>query len=308
MPAPIRVLVSGSGKMGRAIIDAIAADDRLDLAGALLHDQESAMATPIRVLVSGSGKMGRAIIDAIAADDSVEPVGAVDKLDAADDLPLPGGAHIPLFHDTTTAFAAAKPDVVIDFTNAAWTPIVAQAALDHGTRMVIGTTGLPEAFIAQLGRDCRERKVGAVIAANFALGGILMMHLAKIAARFFDSAEIIELHHDQKVDAPSGTSIATAHAMIEGRDGKPFARNVPETQTIEGSRAAAYDGITIHSVRLPGLVAHQEVLFGGTGQTLSIRHDSIGRDSFMPGILLATREVMRRDDLVIGLDALIGLV
>ncbi len=145
-----------------------------------------------------------------------------------------------------------------------------------------------------------------MLAANFAIGAVLLMHMAKIASRFFDAAEIIELHHDQKVDSPSGTSIATARGMIEAR-GRPFGRNEPESTPVEGTRAGALDGVTIHSVRLPGLVAHQEVLFGGVGQTLSIRHDSMGRESFMPGIILATREVMRRDELIIGLDALIGL-
>ncbi|MEX2245747.1 MAG: 4-hydroxy-tetrahydrodipicolinate reductase, partial [Dehalococcoidia bacterium] len=153
---------------------------------------------------------------------------------------------------------------------------------------------------------CAERKLGGVVAANFAIGAVLLMHLAKIAAPYFDAAEIIELHHDQKVDAPSGTAIATARGMVEAR-GRPFGRNVPETETIAGARAAEIDGVTVHSVRLPGLVAHQEVLFGGQGQTLTIRHDTTGRDSFMPGILLAVREVMRREELVVGLEGLIGL-
>src|SRR5438477_161765 len=148
--------------------------------------------------------------------------------------------------------------------------------------------------------------IRVVVSGNFAIGAVLMMHMAKVAARFFDEVEIIELHHDQKVDAPSGTAIATAQGMLEAR-GRPFDRNVPETQTIAGSREAALDGVTMHSVRLRGLVAHQEVLFGGLGQTLSIRHDTTGRDAFMPGILLATREVMNRQTLVVGLDALIGL-
>jgi 4-hydroxy-tetrahydrodipicolinate reductase len=133
-----------------------------------------------------------------------------------------------------------------------------------------------------------------------------MIHMAKIAARFFDSAEIIELHHDKKVDAPSGTALATAQGMLDAR-GKPFDRNVPDREPLPGARSAQTGGITIHSVRLPGLVAHQEVLFGGQGETLRIRHDTTGRDSFMPGVLLATREVMRRKELVRSLEALFGL-
>ena len=135
-----------------------------------------------------------------------------------------------------------------------------------------------------------------------------MMHMAHVAARFLDSAEIIELHHDQKVDAPSGTAIATARGMIEARGGKPFARNEPELEPMPGARAASHEGVTIHSVRLPGYVAHQEVIFGGLGQTLidPSRLDA-ARESFMPGIALAVREVMHRDRLTIGLASLVGI-
>ena len=133
-----------------------------------------------------------------------------------------------------------------------------------------------------------------------------MIYMAKVAGRFFDAAEIIELHHDQKVDAPSGTALATANEMLAAR-GKPFERNVPEKETLAATRAAEVDGISIHSVRLPGLVAHQEVIFGGLGQTLTIRHDTTGRAAFIPGVLLATREVMQRKELVRGLEALVGL-
>jgi 4-hydroxy-tetrahydrodipicolinate reductase len=145
-----------------------------------------------------------------------------------------------------------------------------------------------------------------VIAPNYAIGAVLMIYLAKIAGRFFDFAEIIELHHEKKVDAPSGTALSTAKEILAAR-GKPFERNVPDAEPLPGSRGAELDGITLHSVRLRGLVAHQEVLFGGQGQTLSIRHDTTGRDSFMPGVLLATRAVLERKELVRGLEALFGL-
>jgi 4-hydroxy-tetrahydrodipicolinate reductase len=133
-----------------------------------------------------------------------------------------------------------------------------------------------------------------------------MMHMARIASKYFDSAEVIELHHPDKVDAPSGTAITTARGMVEAR-GKPFERNIPSATPITGARDASIDGVTVHSVRLRGLVAHQEVIFGGLGQTLTIRHDTTGRESFMPGVLLAVREVMQRQELVVGLDHLIGL-
>jgi len=142
------------------------------------------------------------------------------------------------------------------------------------------------------------------IAANFAIGAVLMMHFAAQAARFFDNAEIIELHHDQKVDAPSGTAKTTAELMRAARK-DPFVHPLTEKETVPGTRGGELGGIAIHSVRLPGLVAHQEVIFGGLGQTLTIRHDSTGRDSFMPGVIAATRAVMGIDHLVVGLDELL---
>jgi 4-hydroxy-tetrahydrodipicolinate reductase len=157
-----------------------------------------------------------------------------------------------------------------------------------------------------LEHEAAERKLGVVVAANFAVGAVLMMHFARQAARFFENAEIIELHHDQKVDAPSGTAKATAELMRAARE-KPFVYPPTEKETIPGARGAEYGGIAIHSVRLPGLVAHQEVIFGGLGQTLTIRHDTTGRDSFMPGVIVAARAVMDLDHLVTGLDALFGL-
>ena len=260
------------------------------------------LAGMVRVLVSGSGKMGRAIIAWLAGEDGLEAAGVVDKLAASETC-----EGLPLFADAARACDELRPDVVVDFTNAAWTPELTAAALPRGVRPVIGTSGLPQAYVDALAQECRARGVGGVLAANFALGAVIMMHAARIAAPFFESAEIIELHHDQKVDAPSGTAIATAQGMLEARGGRPFARNTPEAEPVAGARAAALDGVTVHSVRLPGLVAHQEVLFGTAGQTLSIRHDTTGRESFMPGIALAIREVMQRRELIIGLDRLIGL-
>jgi 4-hydroxy-tetrahydrodipicolinate reductase len=261
----------------------------------------------IRVVVSGTGNMGREVLAAITGEADMEPAGVVEKFSSGDTIALPDGSgSIPLGQDAGGLLDRAKPDVVIDFTNAAWTPELARAALERGARLVIGTTGLPESWVDELERECASRGVGAVIAANFAIGAVLMIHMSKIAGRFFDAAEIVELHHDKKVDAPSGTALTTAREMLSAR-GKPFDRNVPERETLAGTRSADLDGITIHSVRLPGLVAHQEVLFGGLGQTLSIRHDTTGRDSFVPGVLLAAREVMQRRELVRGLAALVGL-
>ena len=260
----------------------------------------------IRVVVSGTGNMGREVMAAVSGEPDMEPVGVLEKFSSEDEFALPGGGVVPMSADVPSLLERAKPDVVIDFTNAGWTPLVADAALERGVRLVIGTTGLPDSWLDKLEARCREREVGAVVTANYAIGAILLIYAAKVAARFFDAVEIIELHHDKKVDAPSGTALTTAHQMLAAR-GKPFDRNVPENETVPGTRGGDVEGVTIHSVRLPGLVAHQEVIFGGRGQTLSIRHDSTGRESFMPGVLLATREVMNRRELVRGLETLVGL-
>ena len=151
-----------------------------------------------------------------------------------------------------------------------------------------------------------EGRANVFIAPNFAIGAVLMMRFAELAAPWFETAEIIELHHDRKVDAPSGTALETARRMRSAR-GTDFAHNEPTLQHVEGARGAQFGGVGLHSVRLPGFVAHQEVIFGGQGQTLTLRHDSTGRDSFMPGVLLAVREVMKLKGLVEGLGVLLGL-
>jgi 4-hydroxy-tetrahydrodipicolinate reductase len=251
--------------------------------------------------------MGKEILAAVCGDPDLEPVGVLEKFSAEEYLSLPDGSGlVHLDKDPQALLSRARPDVVVDFSNAEWTTQVVKAALEADVRLVIGTTGLSSDLLDDLERSCREKQLGAVVASNFAIGAVLMMHLAKIASKHFDSAEIIELHHDQKADAPSGTAIATAQGMITAREA-PFELPATKKETLPGTRGGSLDGVTIHSVRLPGLVAHQEVLFGRRGQTLSIRHDSTGRDSFMPGILLAVRQVMERNELVRGLDALIGL-
>ncbi len=260
----------------------------------------------IRVAVSGLGQMGRMVMSAVEAEADLELVGVVEPQQPAGDHVSPGGATLPMRPDPAALFAAVAPDVVVDFTNATFTPTLAAAAVAAGIRPVIGTSGVDAETVALLRSGLADRRVGGVVAANFALGAVLLMHLAQIAARYFDSAEIIELHHDRKVDAPSGTALTTARLMREAR-ARDFGHNVPSLTPLDHTRGGAEGGIAIHSVRLPGLVAHQEVIFGGTAQTLSLRHDSYGRESFMPGVLLAVRAVMEREGLVEGLDALMGL-
>ncbi len=157
-----------------------------------------------------------------------------------------------------------------------------------------------------MSRLAKQHKTGIFVAANFALGAVLMMHLSKIAAKYFDYAEIIELHHDQKIDFPSGTALATAKAMVKSK-GKPFTLPAAEQGQPPSGRGKQVDGITLHSVRLPGYVANQEVIFGMAGQTLHIKHDTISRECFMPGVILAVKEVLKRPGLTIGLETLLNL-
>ena len=260
----------------------------------------------ISVVVSGTGFMGQEVLAAVSREDDLEPVGVVEKFSTESSIALPSGGTVPLSSDAASLIASTKPRVIIDFTNAQWTPEVAKAALENGASMVIGTTGLPETFISEFAAGCKERQLGAFIAPNFAIGAVVMIHLAKVASRFFDYAEITEMHQEKKLDAPSGTAVMAAREMIAGR-GRPFEHTMPEKDTLAGARGSEYEGIAIHSQRMPGFVAHHEITFGGFGQSLRIRHDSNGRDSFIPGVLLAAREVVNRKELIVGLDMLVGL-
>jgi 4-hydroxy-tetrahydrodipicolinate reductase len=260
----------------------------------------------ISVVVSGTGFMGREVLAALSREEDLEPVGVVDKFASEGTIPLANGGTVPLSNNPADLIARTKPRVVIDFTNAQWTPEVAKAALDNGASMVIGTTGLSPSFIEEFAAGCKETQLGAFIAPNFAIGAVVMIHLAKVASRFFDYAEITEMHQEKKLDAPSGTALLAAREMAAGH-GKPFEHTMPEKDTLAGARGSVYEGIAIHSQRMPGFVAHHEITFGGLGQSLRIRHDSNGRDSFIPGVLMATREVVNCNELVVGLDKLIGL-
>ncbi len=264
---------------------------------------------PIKAVVYGaSGKMGREIIRALCPEPEINVVGAVEK-EVAEEfyLPLPDGCEtaLPFSSDLEYIITKCQPDVLVDFTIAQATMPAVRVATKLGVNLVIGTTGLTPDDLSEIERLAEAHKVGAVVASNFALGAMLMVHLARVAAKYFDYAEIIELHHPYKVDAPSGTAIATARAMALVR-GKPFSRP-PEQDESTPSRGEQVEGISIHSVRLPGLLAHQEVILGTAGQTLRVRHDTIGRECYMPGIILAIKEVVRRQGLVYGLDTLLGL-
>lgn len=262
----------------------------------------------IGVVVHGAaGQMGTEVLNALCRDQQTEAVGAVDVAAIQDVLTLPDGSgSIPYSSNLELILDRCRPDVMVDFSIRDATMPAARIAATKGVNLVIGTTGLSEGDRQEIERFCHSNDIGAIIAPNFSLGAVLMTHLARLTARYFDSAEIIEKHHDAKVDAPSGTAMATARAMIERR-GKPFTYPVLQKETLAGTRGGETDGIAIHSVRLPGLLAHQEVIFGAPGQTLTIRHDSISRESFMPGVLMAVKEVLRRKGFTYGLESILGL-
>lgn len=208
--------------------------------------------------------------------------------------------------DALTGLAGV--DVVVDFTHPGVVLDNLRFCLDHGIAAVVGTSGFDEERFATVRGWLDDTGGHVLIAPNFGVGAVLMMQFARQAARFFESVEVIELHHDGKVDAPSGTAARTASLIAQAR-AQAGAGPLPDATTSElpGARGADVDGVRVHSVRLPGLVAHQEVLFGAAGETLTIRHDSLDRASFMPGVLLAVRAVRDRPGLTIGLEPLLGL-
>ena len=252
----------------------------------------------IRVGVLGAaGRMGREVCRAIAAADDLALVAAVDPNNAgleAEGLLVSAGIE---------NLSGADVDVAVDFTLPSTVMPNVRWCLRNGVHAVVGTTGLTPADLEELDQAAGAGEANCVVAPNFALGAVLLLRFAAEAARYFDAAEVIELHHDGKVDAPSGTAIATARAIGAARSGTWSA---PEAVgQYAGARGAEVEGVRVHAVRLPGLVAHEEVLFGGPGQTLSLRHDAVDRAAFMPGVLLAIRAVADRPGLTVGLDALL---
>ncbi len=209
--------------------------------------------------------------------------------------------------DALSLFTDSATEVVIDFTHPDAVMDNLEFLISHGIHAVVGTTGFTDARIEQIRSWlAASPDVGVLIAPNFAIGAVLSMHFAQKAAPYFESAEVIELHHPQKADAPSGTATRTAQLIAQARKGLP--PNPDATSTgLPGARGADVDGIPVHSVRVTGLVAHQEVLFGTMGETLTIRHDSLDRTSFVPGVLLAVRQIAQRPGLTIGIEALLDL-
>lgn len=263
------------------------------------------MANKITVAVVGAGgRMGKEVVKLVLGDEELELVAAVGLSDAGADagtlvgLPACG---IRVTSDLEMALVESKPDVMVDFTTPQFAYSNTALAIKHGVRPIMGTTGFTSEQIEELDKQCTEQNIGGLIAPNFSIGAILMMKFAAQAAKYLPHVEIIETHGDQKLDAPSGTSIKTAEMIAESRE-EIRQGNPKEEEVIEGARGGYYNGFRIHSVRLPGVFAQQEVIFGGYGQSLKIRHDSYERAAYMPGVKMAIEKVMGYTGLVYGFD------
>jgi len=242
-------------------------------------------------VLGAAGRMGSAACAAVEAADDLELVA---RLGSADPLPLLTDAAAEVAVDLT------RPDAVMDNL---------RFCVEHGIHAVVGTSGFDDERLTTLGGWLADAPgVGVLVAPNFAVGAVLMMRFAEQASRFFESVEIVELHHPDKADAPSGTARRTAEVVAAARRDAGLGSMPDATATaLDGARGARVEGVPVHSVRARGLIAHQEVILGATGETLTIRHDSYDRESFMPGVLLGIREVGSRPGLTVGLDALLGV-
>jgi 4-hydroxy-tetrahydrodipicolinate reductase len=249
-------------------------------------------AVPIRVGVTGArGRMGRAVTESVEAAEDLELVAA---LDVGDDL---------------GALVQSGAQVVVDFTHPDAVMGNVEYAVTHGIHAVVGTTGMSEARLTDIRSwVAANPQVGVIVAPNFAVGAVLALRFAQLAAPFYPSAEVVELHHPAKADAPSGTATRTAQLIAAARAAAGL-DEMPDATShgLDGARGAVVDGVHVHAVRMTGLVAHEEILFGGEGETLTIRHDSYLRTSFMPGVLLAVRQVGARPGLTVGLEPLLGI-
>ncbi len=260
-----------------------------------------------KIVVAGfKGRMGSTAAKMVLDNEDFDLVGVYDP--RATEKSLAGDAtfnnvDVPVFTERE-AILSVKPEIWIDFTVPAAAVKNTKFALEHDISPVVGTTGFTDDDIKQLQAIAKKRQVGGLIAPNFGLSAVLMMQFAKQAAKYFPDVEIIEMHHDNKLDAPSGTALKTAEMMQKERGDKPQG-NPDETESLPGARGANYHGMRIHSVRLPGLIAHQQVQFGAVGEGLTIRQDTYDRASFMTGVALACRKVTDHHELFDGLEYLL---
>lgn len=259
----------------------------------------------IKIVIAGPrGRMGQEAVKLVEETENFQLVAVIDHknngMKLADIFPTTQ-SQVKVYTDIEDCFQNEQADVLIDLTTPETGYLHTKTALLHGVRPVVGTTGFTQDELTELKNLAEEKELGCIIAPNFAIGAILMMKFSQMAAKYFPDVEIMEMHHDQKLDAPSGTAVKTAEMIKENRLSHQQGHE-DEKETIGGARGADYDGMRIHSVRLPGLVAHQQVLFGAEGQTLTIRHDSYNRASFMSGVKVSVETIMSLDTLVYGLE------
>lgn len=263
------------------------------------------MSSPIKVVVAGaSGRMGREVVKMVLGDPELQLVAAVDRAPEAVDVGSMVGLKpcgIMPTDNLEQAFRDHHPDVLVDFTRPEVAKQNVELAISYGVRPIMGTSGFTQNDSAGLDKLCRDKGIGGLIAPNFSIGAILMMRFAAQAAKYFPHLEIIEYHGDQKLDAPSGTAVKTAELIAQNRE-EIRQGNPHEEEMLEGARGAYYNGFRIHSVRLPGVFAQQEVIMAASGQSLKIRHDSYERASYMPGVNLAIKKVMTYEGMLYGFD------
>jgi 4-hydroxy-tetrahydrodipicolinate reductase len=247
--------------------------------------------------------MGVETVAAVCREDDLELAGAVCLRDRGGVLATPCG-EVPLSTDLAALLDEVRPQVVVDFTNASACMEAAMTAGARSINLVLGSSGLSADHLAQLDALANDNNIGVIVAPNFALGAVVLKRLVEQAAPYFDYVDIVESHHEAKIDSPSGFSLALAGSIAEGRE---FKHNDPEKENLPGTRGGELNGVSIHSVRMPGRSAHHEVVFGAAGQTVTLRHDTLGRDCYMPGVVRCIREVVGRPGLVIGLENILGL-
>jgi 4-hydroxy-tetrahydrodipicolinate reductase len=263
------------------------------------------MMASIRVVVNGAtGKMGMETVAAIAREDGLKLVGATCRRERGNSLALPSGREVPLSTNLEDLLTQTHPDVMVDFTNANACMEAVLVAAAHSTNMVLGSSGLTEEHLRQLDALAHDNNLGIIVAPNFALGAVVLKKLVEQAAPYFDYVDIVESHHEAKIDAPSGFALAMARGI---GNQKQFTRNITEKENLPNTRGGEYHGVTIHSIRMPGRSAHHEVIMGAAGQTISLRHDTLGRDCYMPGVIRCIREVVKKPGLTVGLENILGL-
>ena len=261
----------------------------------------------LKIVIQGIlGNMGAEVMKAVSSASDLELVGAVDL--STRKYIVFNEKEIPLFNNITDCIETLSPDVLVDFSSSHSLLDSVEKCLPSNISVVSGTTGLSDDNLARIKSLSDKHKTGVIYAANFAIGAVLLIHIANQLGPFFEYIEINETHHENKIDAPSGTALAIARSIISGRSSdSPLTPPIAKTEVLEGSRGADYEGIKIHASRMQGMLAQHNLVFGTSGQTLEIKHNTINRECYMPGVLRAIRDVQNHETLIVGLENILGL-